>query len=511
MLRLPLFLFLFAMLVSAPAVAQPPSAPTPAAKTRNARAETIDEMVQLAIATARQTEPAPVADPFGNVAANRHFLAMYLIAAQHDALPASDAGKLIDALLTRADKQLGSTSPKSASTTIASKGLVPDILGVAVESGAVNRDVKGTTLTFQITPMGVIKALQNKGLLDIYTDYSQNGAAHIASRFALSASFDTSRGTAGTLTGEGNQLSAWSVRGKIVDGRDPANYAAKWDGLLAGDNSAAYRTAASAVESAFSKWEEFGKWHKTLESTVSTEVDQMYARSKDLPAAVAAFRAVLTDQLPTLAALKPPAPATTAINGYIAAMTRLQAEIDAIYDFAAKGQIFTAEWLTTRDASLPDLFTVTGIYEVGFGEARKSDFTVNAATSFYKDTPQGVEHAFKNFDLNAQLDHPLGKVLRAQSLLFTIAARYSYLPNDSVASTTTGSSSPSGASTSGPALKGHIGVVQFKFTLPVANGVKIPLSITASNRTELIKEKDVRASFGLTFDLDAVLGIVGVK
>jgi hypothetical protein len=38
------------------------------------------------------------------------------------------------------------------------------------------------------------------------------------------------------------------------------------------------------------------------------------------------------------------------------------------------------------------------------------------------------------------------------------------------------------------------------------SGVKIPLSITASNRTELIKEKDVRASFGFSFDLDPLIG-----
>lgn len=37
-------------------------------------------------------------------------------------------------------------------------------------------------------------------------------------------------------------------------------------------------------------------------------------------------------------------------------------------------------------------------------------------------------------------------------------------------------------------------------------GIKIPLSITASNRTELIKENDVRASFGVTLDLDALVG-----
>ncbi len=59
----------------------------------------------------------------------------------------------------------------------------------------------------------------------------------------------------------------------------------------------------------------------------------------------------------------------------------------------------------------------------------------------------------------------------------------------------------------GTALKGNIYVVQLKLTVPVKeSGIKVPLSITASNRSELIKEKDVRASFGVTFDLDALVG-----
>jgi hypothetical protein len=40
---------------------------------------------------------------------------------------------------------------------------------------------------------------------------------------------------------------------------------------------------------------------------------------------------------------------------------------------------------------------------------------------------------------------------------------------------------------------------------PAANNtVRIPLSFTASNRTELIKEADVRGRFGVSFNLDAL-------
>ena len=52
--------------------------------------------------------------------------------------------------------------------------------------------------------------------------------------------------------------------------------------------------------------------------------------------------------------------------------------------------------------------------------------------------------------------------------------------------------------------KGHIGVVQGKLTIPINGVMRVPISITWSNRTELIKEEDLRGQIGLTFDLDNV-------
>jgi hypothetical protein len=51
--------------------------------------------------------------------------------------------------------------------------------------------------------------------------------------------------------------------------------------------------------------------------------------------------------------------------------------------------------------------------------------------------------------------------------------------------------------------KGNIGLGQAKLTIPVkGSGVQIPISLTWSNRTELILENDVRGNIGITFDLD---------
>ncbi len=57
--------------------------------------------------------------------------------------------------------------------------------------------------------------------------------------------------------------------------------------------------------------------------------------------------------------------------------------------------------------------------------------------------------------------------------------------------------------------KGRIHVGQAKLTIPMkGSAIKIPLSVSFANRTELLKEKNVRGHIGLTFDLDVLAAAV---
>jgi hypothetical protein len=57
--------------------------------------------------------------------------------------------------------------------------------------------------------------------------------------------------------------------------------------------------------------------------------------------------------------------------------------------------------------------------------------------------------------------------------------------------------------------RGAIHAAQAKLTIPVkGSGVKIPLSISYANRTELLKEKNVRGHIGMTFDLSVLAAAV---
>jgi hypothetical protein len=202
--------------------------------------------------------------------------------------------------------------------------------------------------------------------------------------------------------------------------------------------------------------------------------------------------------LKKLEAMPLPEEVTTALDGYAAELRRVQSSIDRIYAFAGRGPLLTFDWTTTRDEGLSDLFTWTGVFEAGLGSSRKTDFTFNGAVSRYRSTPTGADQALKSIELTAQLEHPLGNGMPAP--IVTFATRYSYLPNDTVAST-------GGAVVSvGTAPRGHLGFFQAKLTVPIKDsGAKVPISVTAANRTELIQEKDVRGSIGITFDMDTFM------
>src|SRR5581483_9402081 len=154
-------------LLSARVLAQPP-----AAATKDPTPDFITEMVNTAVKAAGTPN---VQEPFSVVFARgaQGALLNYLIYVQSVRTPEIKTYRaLIDAMEARADKQIGAAPDTKQSTSVALKGLTAEILGYAVETGALARDVDGAKMTFRARPTGIVKALQGQGLLDLYRDYS---------------------------------------------------------------------------------------------------------------------------------------------------------------------------------------------------------------------------------------------------------------------------------------------------------------------------------------------------
>jgi hypothetical protein len=135
--------------------------------------------------------------------------------------------------------------------------------------------------------------------------------------------------------------------------------------------------------------------------------------------------------------------------------------------------------------------------------------TVNAAVDFYHSAPKDTG-TFRDFQLAGQMDRRLGQVANLGNAVLTIAGYYQWMKEDALIHIAEGNIAPgSGIVLQGTAAKllgtkGSIGIGQVKLTLPMGGVVKIPFSVSFSNRTELINEKDVRGQVGMTFDLDSL-------
>ncbi|MGH9203167.1 MAG: hypothetical protein ACRD2A_18220, partial [Vicinamibacterales bacterium] len=159
---------------------------------------------------------------------------------------------------------------------------------------------------------------------------------------------------------------------------------------------------------------------------------------------------------------------------------------------------------------LPDASTLRFIAEGQWGS--RLDLTANAAWTLQHSgsvllpEPRSIGGR-RDFQAAAQLDVPLGSIEKRVAAGTGIGAPVlgvAYLSQK-----LTERAAVSFAGNSFTVDPGWIHVVQGKVMIPIkGSGMKIPLSLSYANRTELLEEKDIRGHIGLTFDMDVLSSLV---
>jgi hypothetical protein len=158
-----------------------------------------------------------------------------------------------------------------------------------------------------------------------------------------------------------------------------------------------------------------------------------------------------------------------------------------------QGGIVTFEYTNTRNINSPNLSNFRLIAEKGAGGG--FDATFNGSLTIFDTLPAGVSRRVRDFQFSGQLDAIVGSVPGAGNMVLSFSGRYERLMENATALD----------GTTVPNTKGDIGIGQVKLTIPIkGTGFKIPVSVTFSNRAELIKEREVRGNIGFTFDLDSL-------
>lgn len=402
---------------------------------------------------------------------------------------------------SRGDLQTGATSGASGSTSAVVSPLLPAIFGAAFENGAITRTVSGSTLTLKVNPAGLICAAREDGVRAVAL-HDPAACNRAWSRLGLTTSFDTSRGdkknALDRLTTLDSQFSELTVRYELINHRDVrlSRLASAPEFTEAGfaltrivsdltralePSLARLRDDLTAITTA-SAWSTATAEEKRLR--VTNAVTAVVTETALSPTAIAAARSQWLRTLEAYGRVERDAAGALVVTlDYTLQRPDLAAE-ELAGGIVAKGERppdVHALRLVAAKAPLPNL-----------------DVTTNGSVAFFGDTRPGMRGPVRDARVGVEGKWKLRSLRGYGRPTLSFAALYTFL-----------NQSPLGLGVAvngiGVTERGHIGVLQTKFELPTANNsLRIPISVTYANRTELIKESDVRGQIGISFNLDSL-------
>lgn len=397
----------------------------------------------------------------------------------------------------RTDKQIGSSPNSSGTTSLAVKGGMPTVIGWAVEQGAATSTVSGNTVTMRLNPYNLGKALfYNQGIIDLrLVEPRENAFDSFLKKVSLGFSFDTTRGTnPSVFIGSKQQLSAFSFRYEFINHRNPFSPRHNQKRLAFFDSqNENFDKVASAFDKLVDKDFKFKneiliKWldeTNTELALIPLTLDAVTRRSRIQAVIESRIKALPTEELSKQEDFK------AAIESFTEGSIGFKNARDGFIEEINGGTVATFEYTNNREPIAPDTSNFRFIWEKGI--FRNTDFTFNASLTMYNKKPNfsGVKK-IRDFQFALQLDKSLKDTLLGDSIL-SFAGRYERLNSDTV----------DALGVVMPNSKGDVAIGQIKLTIPIRDtGIRLPLSVTFANRTDLIKESTVRANFGFTFDLD---------
>lgn len=412
----------------------------------------------------------------------------------------------------RTDKQIGAPATAEGSTTATEKPGFAELLGFAIEHGAIEKEVNGTTLTLSSSPYAIVAAANG----DNATTYKNYG---YLSRVGVSANFNISNQDNLLANARRNELSDWSIRARITPDRSQrskdaeeiwakvrAGFAAP-DLVLTGDLATQFqtdralnakrreiedrfRTPAFSVpvkavvnDAALTREQKTAQIAKTIMCQIKTDIFDA-VRTGALRIDTASRERIIKQTLPAYHA---------ALDAKEAAITQFENELDAL----SYKPVLTFAYINKRDPLLSDYSTFKLLFQKKTAE--KFNIVANAGFSVYhKPNPALNQSDVRDFAAALSFEGTAGRSPFITNkddesrITYSFSGRYQRLFENR----------------NRPNVKADIGVAQFKIEIPVLMGFSLPFSVTYANATELIKEDHVRANFGFTLDTDKVFQLL---
>lgn len=414
---------------------------------------------------------------------------------------------ITEAQEARTDQQIGAGPSSNGTTSLVVKGGVPYALGFAVENGAAVQSQSDTTVTFRLNPAGVLNLFSNKGFITGFRQTENDSVLKFLRKSSIGLTFDTTRGTEpGVFTGTKQQLSAFSYRVEFFNERDPRHvkYEKDWEQFVADEGI----PLAQVIYATTLALNNFGVTENDQESfkdpALQAWLIQTNGRIEKVAATLGAqarineIAKIIREQADLLPVDLVTDETVEAITNFAKQFRTYSIRKKELLDKIARGRIFTLEYTNKREVTAPDTSNFNFI--LGTGTGNRIDLTANGSITLFNKRPTPLLPTspkigrVRDFQFAGQVDVPFTVGEVGQFVLW-FSGRYERLMED--ASTLAGAIIPG--------TKGDIAVGQIGIKVPIKGlGMKIPFSITFANRTELVKEKEVRGNFGFTFNLDTL-------
>jgi hypothetical protein len=418
----------------------------------------------------------------------------------------------------RIDKQVASASPSKGATSAANTGSVPWLFGFAAEHGALTQSVENNIIVFRGNIANVISALDTQDYLSSYAKlHQQNALIRNIAKTSFSVSFNASQGasasSASSSGGSGSSsasspqssLAGFSFHYDVFNRRDPRD--SKWENEWATvrlkmrnlpNATAAFRRAIEGQKSpdwqgqALQALQRLGPSPtdpqvRALLKQIGDDLVTRFGSSAEVKAAAqeVAEALVLSRKIEDDAVTK------------IMHSPTVSFEYSYVRQSSAQIPSTIQGGTPSLTSSIPNLSNFNFIFNTYL--VASSLLSLNGSFNIFNSIPTGGKvRRVRDFRFSGQVDIPMKEIANVGKPTLTFSGVFLNLLQEPVGQQVI---------VNGVAVTrtGVIGLGQAKLTVPVkGSGVKIPISFTVANRTELIKEHDVRGAIGVTFDLDSL-------
>ncbi|HEX4499400.1 MAG TPA: hypothetical protein VIE43_27250 [Thermoanaerobaculia bacterium] len=429
----------------------------------------------------------------------------------------------------RVDKQVGAPAKVSGTTDLVSRPSTPELLGLALQLGALTETVSGTTATFHANAEGAYKAILGEPVICLACEDSPWRKLNLSASFDLSeqntqqvpatgpATPSTPATAAVQVPQSSRQLSSLVARYDISNPLDPRSKQFKdaWSKAYSSHQSdlrKALETLEQSLRAIFDplgKDLQLGSLGGKANATFVADAGNPDKLKTDFESYFHQVAGIARQDIPGLD--QKLEAATAAFAAYS------QVNYDILQDVqeADVRRQFTAQYTFSRPQSQPETHELKLIVGLTPKSTSGALFTLNLASSFYGQVPTGAKYGrLRDFQFAAQFDRPLGNFVNHPATL-TLAGYVQYQRDPSVLDIGSGNLAP-GTTITLPqnaqvllGTQGTLAIAQAKITINTKSGVNIPISVSWANKTDLLNSHDVRGNFGITYDFNSLSDLFG--